>query len=147
MEATKTRTVLAEKIKGLEEELAKAETDHLEQPEKIDSLFKLIYVRNVKTHHFRDVKDPIGALDGAEPFVGSSSWSENKHKKIAGLKKHKRASSSQSGHHADKKRGSVMDSLRGAAHNVSHRGRTRVIQRRFNVGVLEAVFEGKASTL
>ena len=146
MEAAKTRTVLAEKIKGLEEELAKAETDHLEQPEKIDSLFKLIYVRNVKTHHFRDVKDPIGALDGAEPFVGSSSWSENKHKKIAGLKKHKRASSSQS-HHADKKRGSVMDSLRGAAHNVGHRGRTRVIQRRFNVSVPRARVPEKASTL
>ncbi|KAH8052800.1 phosphatidylinositol phospholipase C [Aureococcus anophagefferens] len=65
------------------------------QPEKIDSLFKLIYVRNVKTHHFRDVKDPLPSATGAEPFVGSSSWSERKHAKLAGLRssKKKRAGS------------------------------------------------------
>jgi len=94
VDASKTRgdlkSAIEEKLKAVDQG-----DQGFVQPEKIDSLFKLIYVRNVKTHHFRDVKDPLPSATGAEPFVGSSSWSERKHAKLAGLRssKKKRAGS------------------------------------------------------
>lgn len=56
-----------------------------------DCLASLIYVRNTKTKDFRDVREPLPALDGTEAVVNSSSWSESKHRKAAGLKGEKKA--------------------------------------------------------